>query len=158
MRKIVILSLAIAGVFSSVNVIAQPKSKTKTKATAASTAVPYTVASNYFVKNTFKQGMLKNAKIESQQAFDQFFGAAPVMGDAGKPTAIDFSKQYAIAVIPAATNNATTLNATSLKQSGKNITLTYSYKEGAKQTYTSQPFLLLVVDKKYDGVVKAVKS
>lgn len=158
MKKIVILSLAFAGLFSSVNVTAQSKSKAKTKATAVSINVPYTVANNYFVKNTFKQGMLKNAKIESQQAFDQFFGAAPVMGDAGKPTVIDFRKQYAIAVIPAATSNASTLNATSLKQSGKNITLTYSYKEGAKQSYTSQPFLLLVVDKKYDGAVKAVKS
>lgn len=159
MKKILFSTILFSSL--SINSFSQTKAKSKTattKTTATTASIPYETANNYFVKNSFKQGMLKNPKIESQAAFEQYFGAAPVMGDNGKPTAIDFNKQYVIAVIPPATSNSATLAATSLKQSGKTITLTYSYKEGAKQTFTSQPSLILVVDKKYAGAVKTVKS
>ncbi|MCX6316940.1 MAG: hypothetical protein NTW29_06600 [Bacteroidetes bacterium] len=130
--------------------IAQKKGK-------SSNAIPFTVAKNYFVSNTFQQGMLTNPAIYSQAEFDAIFGAATVKGKNGAPTAIDFSKQYVIAVIPPATDKAPTLKAVSLTKSGDIITLKYSYKEGAKLTYTSQPYLLLVVDAKYKGTVRTLK-
>jgi hypothetical protein len=159
MKKILVFSLSIACILSTKNVLAQFKSSPAIKAAAAASAtIPFTVAKNYFVKNTFKQGMLKNAKIESQAAFDEIFGMARTMGENGKPSAIDFSKQFVIAVIPPSTSNTHTISAISLNQTGKSITLKYAYKEGAKQTFTSQPMLLLIVDAKYKGTVSTIKS
>jgi hypothetical protein len=157
--KKVILFLSISLVFSSIS-MAQPKvpANTKTGKPAAGKTLPYVIAQNFFVKNTFQQGMLKNPKITSQMQFEEIFGAGAFMGENGKPTMVDFSKQYVIAVIPATTQNSVTLSAVSLKQSGKTIIFTYAYKEGAKQTFTSQPSLIIVVDKKYTGEVKTVKS
>lgn len=120
--------------------------------------VPFIEAKNYFLKNTYKPGDLKNPKITSQASFDALFGMATTMGEAGKPTIIDFSKQYVIAIIVPETNKATTLAVSSLKQAGKNITCTYTHTEGETLGYTLQPILLLVVDKKYDGKVKLQKS
>jgi len=128
------------------------------KGGAAGRLVPYTVAKNYFVKNTFQQGMLQSPKIESQETFDQYFGAAAFMGKDGKPTPIDFANQYVIVVIPPATDHSFKLSAKTLRQSGKTITLSYSYKLGKEQSSTSQPCLVLVVDKKYKGTVKTVRA
>ncbi len=120
--------------------------------------IPYTIAKNYFVKNTYVQGALKNPKIESEMVFNDLFGAAAYIGADGKPTTIDFSKEYVIAVIPGATSNAFTLTPISLQKKGVNILFSYSYTEGEKLTYSSQPLLLVVVDKKYTGAVKLVKK
>ncbi len=72
----------------------------KMKADAVnSTEVPYQEAKNYFVKNTYGEEENANLKIETQELFDKIFGPAPVMGEGGKPTAIDFAKQYVVAYI-----------------------------------------------------------
>jgi asparagine N-glycosylation enzyme membrane subunit Stt3 len=132
--------------------------QSKSKKPARTKSVPYIIAKNYFVKNTFQQGMLASPKIESQQAFDEYFGTAVYMGDKGSPTKIDFNKKYVIAVIPQATDKAVELKPISLKRSGKTITFTYSYEEGEKQTYTSQPSLIVVVRRKHSGAIKVVRA
>jgi hypothetical protein len=130
---------------------------TAQKKSASPAKVPFTIANRYFVKNDFQQGMLANPAIYSREEFEKIFGMATVMGKNGTPTPIDFSKQYVIAVIPPATENSVTLKAVSLLKTGSNITLTYSYKEGKKLTYTSQSFLLLIVNAKYKGTVNTIK-
>lgn len=116
--------------------------------------VPYSVAKNYFVKNTVKQTDLKNLKIESKERFDEFFGSATKMGPEGKPTEIDFSKRYVIAVIWNETDSATEITPISLQRDlNSQIILNYHEAVGAKQTFKIRPTLILVVDKSNDGTV-----
>ena len=61
------------------------------------TDIPFIVTKNYFTKNTVKRGGLENPKIETKENFDGIFGAATTMN--GKPSEINFSKQYVIAVV-----------------------------------------------------------
>ena len=120
--------------------------------------IPFIEAKKYFVKNTYRYGSLKNPKIDSQKKFDEIFGVAMVMGN-DKPTAIDFSKQYVIAVIEKETNKTTTLIAKSLvKNDKKKIIFEYQIKEGEEQSSSSVPCMLLVVDKKYKGKITLNKS
>jgi hypothetical protein len=81
------------------------------------------------------------------------------MGQNGKPTVIDFSSQFAIALVLPVTDLATTIQPVGLEK-GKDasIQVRYRIEVGSKQSYTSRPFLLLVVDKKYDGPLSMVPS
>ncbi len=129
------------------------------KAKKSTTAkVPYTQVKNYFVKNTFQQGDLKSPKIETQEEFDNIFGAAALMGKNGKPTEVDFSKQYVIAFIPEASDKKFTIAIKGIVKKGKKILFNYAYSLGEKTSSTWQPFLAAVVDKKYDGEVVLVKK
>ncbi len=115
--------------------------------------IPFVEAKNYFVKNTFTADSLAAPKISSQKDFDVVFGAASTMSANGKPTPIDFTKQYAIAVIQPVTGKATTLSVNSLVQQENNIVLHYTKAEGEKQSFTTRPFILLIVDGTYSGDV-----
>ncbi len=115
--------------------------------------VPYVDAQRYFVKNNFVESKLKSPKITTQKEFEEIFGMATVMGADGKPTAIDFSKQYVITVIGKETDKVTTMNVLSLNQKDNNIVLSYEIKEGVKGSFTMQPFILIIVDNKYQGEI-----
>lgn len=119
------------------------------------TDIPYVVAQNYFVKNTVKQGEVFNNKIETKEKFDASFGAAARMGKDGKPTEIDFAKQYVIAVINDETDIATELKPVSLKKESKNNAVVFTFQtiKGEKQSFTTRPCLILIVDKTNDGLV-----
>ena len=120
--------------------------------------VPFEMAQNYFVKNTYVDGQLTDPKITSQAKFDEIFGMAHVMGENGKPTSIDFNKQYVIAQIEKESDNQVTLSVANLEQFDKMIILSYNKMEGKKQSFTTRPFLLLIVDNKYQGTVKVQKN
>jgi hypothetical protein len=120
--------------------------------------IPYTIAKNYFVKNNFVPQMLTNHKIETPEAFNLIFGEATTMGDQGKPTVIDFKKQYVIAVIPPATQYSTSIAPVRLVKSAKNILLTYHIKKGEKTSYTSQPCLILIINSEYKGNIKLIEK
>lgn len=120
--------------------------------------VPFVEAKNYFVKNTYRDGDIVNPKITSQLALENLLGYATVMGEGGQPTAIDFSKQYAILVIGHTTDKATNMTALTLKQKKNELVFTYKYHEGAKQSYSMLPFLMVIVDKKYEGELTLVKE
>ena len=125
---------------------------------ATTNEVAYTVANRYFVKNTFKGEHFADAKIDTQAKFDELFGAATVMGADGKPTAIDFAKQYVIAVTEKETDVETTLVPTSLIKDGETIMFKYEIKRGAKTTATMKPLLMVVVDKTVEGKVEVEGS
>jgi hypothetical protein len=122
------------------------------------TEVPYKEAKNYFVKNTFHEDQLQNPKIETQDKLEEIFGMASVMGADGTPTKIDFAKQYAIAVIGKVTDTATTYTVRNLIQKLGVIQLDLAIDTGTKQSYTTQPFILLIVDRKYEGEVEIISS
>ena len=120
--------------------------------------IPFEEAKNYFVKNTFKADSLTAPKIVTQKDFDAIFGMASTMSAQGKPTSIDFSKQYVIAVIQPATDKATTLKVESLTQKENDIILSYTKAEGEKQSFTTRPFLLLIVYNTYNGNIVVKKQ
>lgn len=134
-----------------------PKHKKQLMSTTKDITVPFVEANHYFIKNTYQEGDLNHPKITSLLEFERFVGYAPVMGDDGLPTAIDFNKQYVLLVPGHETDKLTTMRPISLTQHDKVITLTYEYHEGAKQTYRMLPFLLLIVDNQYQGEIKLVK-
>ncbi|MGH2666453.1 hypothetical protein [Flavobacterium sp.] len=132
----------------------KPKNTVETVAVSNVAAdVPFTEAKNYFVKNTFKEDQLTNPKISTQAAFDAIFGIARTMKEDGKPTSIDFTKQYVIAIVNPVTDLETKLSAVTLKQKDNAIILNYDVQEGEKQSYSTQPLLLLIVDAKYQGEI-----
>lgn len=120
--------------------------------------IPYAVVRGYFVKNDADLNLLKDGKITSEKDFSALFGAATVMGEDGKPTVIDFTKQYVIAVVADQTDSAVVLNPLKLEKSGDNLTFTYEYKVGEKQSYTIKPLLIVVVDSKYEGNLQIKKA
>lgn len=76
------------------------------------------------------------------------------MGEHGRPTAINFSRQYVISVARPATNVEITLVPKSLVANKKgDVVLTYQEVQGKKRTFTTKPLLLVIVDKQYDGNV-----
>jgi len=129
----------------------------KSERADASKDIPFAVAQRYFVKNTFGD---KEAfpVIRSQAEFDELFGMATVMGMDGKPTPIDFSKEYVVAVIKKITDKSAALEPVSLMQKDGVITFTYSYAEGEPQTFSIQPALILVVNSRYQGDVRIARA
>ncbi len=110
--------------------------------------VEYANASGYFVRNDIADGTIIE-KITSKEQLDGYFGIGATMSV--RPTVLDFTKEYAIAVILPLTENSSAINIDSLLRSNGKVNLYYSVQTGSPQTYTSRPFTLLVIDRKYDG-------
>lgn len=114
--------------------------------------VPYTIANHYFVRNDVKK--LPNGKITNQSDFDNTFGMATVMGNDGKPTPIDFKKQYVIALSKPESSRGGEIKVHNLRSDGDgSLILTYSYTEGDERSYSILPCIILIVDKRYKGKV-----
>ncbi|GGF22545.1 hypothetical protein [Echinicola rosea] len=114
--------------------------------------IAFTVAEKYFMKNDAPN--LADPKIETAKEFAKFFGSATVMGEDGKPTAIDFQTQYVIAVTKSATNVDTELSPVSLVSDGEGkLTLSYKVEKGETQSHSMKPILIVIVGKTADGEV-----
>jgi uncharacterized OB-fold protein len=117
------------------------------------TSVPFTLLKNYFVKNDIQK--LDNPKIETQEKFNEIFGMGATMGKEGKPTAMDFNKQYVIAVILPETDTMITVELVSLtKEENGNIILTFKTEVGQKQSFTTRPNFGILVDKTEVGKIE----
>ena len=162
--KIFSIAIVAGVVFSSCNTTAKNTDDAKqysanesTKVATAEQDIPYTIANRYFVNNTYKDGDLKNPKITTRTQFDALFGMATIMGPNGKPTPIDFSRQYVLGLIGELTDRNTEISLISLKQNANTILLNYKITEGEKTMATIRPLLLIIVDNIYQGEVKLVK-
>lgn len=114
--------------------------------------IPYEVAERYFVRNDVNG--LPPTTIVSAEEFEEYFGMATVMGPSGNPTEIDFSKNFVICIALDPTDIETTLSVISLTNTNSGqLDLRYEIKRGEKMSYTSQPLMLLIVDKKYEKPV-----
>lgn len=123
----------------------------------AGSNVNFTVAKNYFFKNNAE--IPANPKINSAEEFHNLFGMAAVMGKDGMPTAIDFSKQFVLAVVLPVTDVATEIQPLDVKVQDGELVYEYSVKTGEKMTYSMQPMKLIVLDREYDGLkVKVVEK
>ncbi|WP_199250930.1 MULTISPECIES: META domain-containing protein [unclassified Flavobacterium] len=124
------------------------------KQSSSTEEIAYQIVSNYFVKNTFKKDHFENPKITTQKEFDAIFGAAVFMGKNGKPTIINFAKQYVIAVTIKETSYITSITPVSLKKTNKRIVFNAYISQGRKTSSTMKPLLLIAVDKKHTGKVE----
>ncbi|MBR5656179.1 MAG: hypothetical protein IKW98_05790 [Prevotella sp.] len=110
--------------------------------------VAFEVARNYFFKNN--QQIPASPKITSAEAFNQLFGMATTMGEDGKPTAIDFTKQFVLAVVLPVTNLATEINPVKVEARGDSLFYTYDVTTGEIQSYNIQPLSIIILDKQYE--------
>lgn len=117
-----------------------------------SLAVPYTVAKNYFVKNTIENKLIE-LSITNQENFNNLFGIARTMGSNGKPTPIDFNTQYVIAVINPISDDVSALECKALEMKSEKLILDYSVEKTNKQSFQSRHTLILIVDKIYQKEV-----
>ncbi|VTP97407.1 hypothetical protein [Sphingobacterium daejeonense] len=121
--------------------------------------VPFTEARNYFVNNTVGEDKNGTLKIETQEAFNELFSPATTMGEGGMPTEIDFNKQFVIAVISPTSDLNPSIDSLSLKKINSDLVLEFKETMGDKQSFSTRPAAILIVDKQFDGNLKAdVKS
>jgi len=118
--------------------------------------IPYKEAKNYFVKNNI-DAAIDNPKFETQEEFDQVFGMATTMGDKGKPTPIDFSKEFVIAQIEDPSSQSIELKPVSIRKNSNILEIKYKKVVGESQSYTTQTAMILIIDRKYDGDVNFVE-
>lgn len=114
-------------------------------------AIGFKTAENYFVKNTVEEAV--PTKITSQEEFDKYVGMATTMGDQGKPTPIDFNKEFVIIVDHNSTEKKVEISPIGLNKNEKSLTLTYKVTENGDNGFTTHPFLMIIVDKTNEGNV-----
>lgn len=118
-------------------------------------SIPYTVASNYFVRNDVQTDAVIGKRIDTQAEFNEYFGAATTMGS--EPTRINFANEYVIAVIGQPNFRQTELHVENVTQYRGIITLSYSQTGGQVQSFSTRPALIVVVDRMYNGQVLVVE-
>lgn len=145
-----IFALAVA------TVISVSCNSVKSGDSALNQEVPYKEAKNYFVKNNI-DAAIDNPKLENQHDFDKVFGMATTMGESGKPTTIDFSKEFVVAQIEDPSTQKVELKPVSIKKNANILEIKYRKIVGENQSYTSQPAMILIIDNKYNGDVNFVE-
>ena len=122
----------------------------------SSDEVPYTLAKNYFIRNDYPNRNLHMLKITDDEKFESIFGMAALMGEKGKPTEIDFSKSFVIAIIDNVSNISAGISIKSLVKENGELNLTYDLDRNEKPSYAYfRHFMILIVDKKYEAPVYA---
>ena len=111
--------------------------------------VSFEVAKNYFFKNG-KDILPANPKITTEEEFSKLFGMATTMGKDGKPTPIDFGKQFVLAVVLPVTDFETEINPVKVEDKGDSLFYSYEVKTGEKQSFSIQPISIIAIDKKYE--------
>ena len=118
--------------------------------------VPFREAKNYFVKNNIDTA-IDNQKFETQQEFDQVFGMATTMGENGKPTPINFSKEFVVTQIENPSMKSVFLKPISIRKNSNILEVKYRKIIGENQSYTTQTSMILIIDRKYEGDVNFVE-
>ena len=108
--------------------------------------VPFTVAKNYFYNHLG----IPSSKITTEEDFRKCFHMATTMGEEGKPTAIDFSKQFVVNVILLDSKWPMEINPLKVEAKGDTLFYSYDIKVGRKQSYWSQSSSIIIIDKKFE--------
>lgn len=120
--------------------------------------LPYQEAENYFVKNDYKDQELHYVKIKSEEELNKILGIAAHMGKDGKPTKIDFSKSYVIALIGKTNNTNSDIDINVIEQLEDKSIVIYlnkeSNKNNKKQSHTSRPLKVIIMDNGFQGNIK----
>ena len=107
--------------------------------------VPFKVAQNYFYNNVGHP----STKLTDPSDFAKSFGMATVMGDKGKPTDIDFNKEFLIDVIFPVTTWEMEVNPIKVEAKGDTLYYSYNVSVGKKLSYSIRPISIVIIDKEY---------
>ena len=107
--------------------------------------VPFKVAQNYFYNNVGNPATM----ITDAESFAKSFGMATVMGDKGKPTDIDFNKEFLIDVIFPVTTWEMEVNPIKVEAKGDTLYYSYNVSVGKKLSYSIRPISIVIIDKEY---------
>ena len=116
-------------------------------------AIPYTIANNYVLTEKTEINDLKSHKITTQNEFDKYFELkTSTLVDQTKK--IDFSREYAIVVSEKASKKHIEYDVNYLKIKGSKINFSYNIEKSEKRKKTQQSFLIIVLNKKYQGDIR----
>ncbi len=122
--------------------------------------IGYQEAQHYFVRNDVAD--YSPRIIRSEAELEKYCGMAPVMSTdgSGLPTTIDFTQKNALALIDQQTNVDTDIKVVSIKKQkdGKVVVRYKVIRMGNPRSYTTVPFLLVQIDKKYGDNIQFVKE
>ena len=112
--------------------------------------IPFFTATGYFLRNDVQADACPRI-ITSQEQLLQYFGMAAVMGENGKPTVIDFDKNFVIPVICPETDQETAIVVDGFCHTAPTgLTLAVStIQEEEHRSFTIRPVELLIVDNHY---------
>ena len=110
------------------------------------TPIQFTTLENYFVRNDVDCSKQQRLIINSKAEFEKYFGMAAHMG--GMPTAVNWNKQFVIALVMPETKRATAIYPVNVKATDNNI-LVFSYmvKKGDNMSHKMVPFIAVAVNK-----------
>ncbi|MBQ6310518.1 MAG: hypothetical protein IJK74_03100 [Bacteroidales bacterium] len=165
--KQIALSIAIIAAIATMTLLSSCKQNQQQQQEEANPEAPmlgkpsevnYTIAKNYFIKNGAE--LPATHKITDQETFNQIFGMATTMGENGKPTEIDFDKDFVIAVETGLVQKETELIPSYLiNHYDGQLVFHYTVKQGTDISYTIRPVLAIIVDKEYENLkIKVVQN
>ena len=111
--------------------------------------IPFEEVRNYFFRSDAE--LPENPVIDTSGQFDALFGAAALMGRDGRPTVVDFGKEFVIAVVNPVTDCRTELVPESLRKEDGELVFTYQETIGERQSWAMRPVLLVKVERVYKG-------
>lgn len=117
--------------------------------------IPFEIASHYFIKNTAYNKDLTSTVISDSIKFDSIFGVAAVMGPGGVPKPIDFKTKFVVALIDAESDRSPSFDILTIEKDQKGeVIVNYEYNQSEeKQSFTTRPCSIIVLDKKQEGNV-----
>ena len=124
-------------------------SKELRKAKKGAKSVKYEWLQNYYVRNDVECSKPQHLVIDNEKDFNAYFGPAAIMG--GKPTDINWKKQFVIAILLPETNKPTMVTPMEVKQSPGNVIFWFQVNKGRKTSYTLVPFAAVALNKPSDS-------
>ena len=114
------------------------------------TEVAFEVARNYFFKND--RQIPSSPKITTAEEFGRLFGMAATMGENGRPTAIDFDREFVLAIVLPVTDVETEIVPLSVVAKGNTLYYSFQVNRGQEQSFSIQPTSIIILDKKYENM------
>ena len=109
------------------------------------TPIPYTTLENYFVRNDVDCSKQQRLIINSKADFEKYFGMAATMG--GRPTEVNWKKQFVVALIMPETKRATSVEPVNVKEQDDVLVFSYHVKKGDRISHSMVPFTAVAIDK-----------
>ena len=123
-------------------------SKELRKAKKGAKSVHYEWLQNYYVRNDVASSKPQHLVIDNEEDFNHYFGPAAIMG--GKPTDINWKKQFVIAILLPETNKPTMVTPMEVKQSPGNVIFRFQVNKGRKTSYKLVPFAAVALNRTAD--------
>ena len=115
---------------------------------SADSLIAYRIADRYFLRNDVK--FPDDPIVTTQAQFDSLFGCAPVMGENGLPTKIDFQREFVIGISLPETNDETNIVPGEMTMNDDILKLNYAVNVGEQnRSFSIKPLMLLIVERKY---------